>query len=260
MIRESKNKPNSGRRPEPRVYPAALRTSKVLEDPATGVAESPLGFGFLITERVFAVAETEVKVILSSKELKRLRKKLANLGPASLREETNIVIDYPIRAFSNSGCLMRLRKTESSTILTFKGRKITGKFKVRDEIEREFLGGAAVQSGLSLQGLEKIWRYDKRRETHRFGRVLVEIDSLPVIGTVVEIEGQTEKDVSQAVGRLGLEGAKKFTGTYYDLAEIEYRKLGMRVQDLAWNKAAKSDREKKGNDLLGLKPAVSFCV
>ncbi len=196
------------------------------------------------TERAIAVAETEVKLILSTRELAGLRNKLAKLGPAGSRRETNIVMDYPSRAFSRADCLMRLRETASGTILTFKGRKRKGKYKARDEIEREFLGGPAIQSALSLQGLEKIWRYEKRRDTHRSGGALVEIDSLPVIGTVVEIEGKAEKDVTQAICRLGLGGAKKFTGTYYDLAEIEFRKLGMPVQDLAW-KTARSENAGK---------------
>jgi adenylate cyclase class 2 len=186
------------------------------------------------------MAEVEVKLLLSRTELAKLRKRLARakkLGKATV--ERNFILDYPGMPVADSGCLVRLRFRGERAILTFKGPRKASSYKSREETEF-FLGKAKdyrkVVSDFSKSGLSPVWRYDKIRQSYSFAGAHIDVDTLPVLGTVVEVEADSDAKVQRAVAALGLLGAKKFNGSYYDLAAIHFRKKGLPVRDLVLKK------------------------
>ncbi len=80
--------------------------------------------------------ETEIKLPIASPEDANRR-----IGALAFRLKTprafesNVLYDTAGGALRGSGCLLRLRESGGSAILTYKGRGQAGKYKVREELE-----------------------------------------------------------------------------------------------------------------------------
>ncbi len=185
------------------------------------------------------MAEVEVKLLLDRTELAQLRKALKVAKRLGKNTERNFILDYSGMAIASRGCLMRLRFSGNCAILTFKGPRKASNYKSREETE--FVLGRsrdykAIVASFARVGLSPIWRYDKIRESFSFLGCHIDVDTLPSLGTVVEVEADSDAKVRKAIVKLGLKGARTFNGSYYDLAALHFRKLGRPVGNLILKK------------------------
>lgn len=101
-------------------------------------------------------------------------------------EENTIFSNDSMRA---NGSIVRIRKTDSRSILTFK-RRIENQFDVKQQIEHEteITDPFAAELIIAELGLKPVLVYEKYRDTWRFRSVEIVIDELP-FGDYMEIEG-----------------------------------------------------------------------
>lgn len=153
-----------------------------------------------------------------------LRARLAGLcaTQARIEEQEDTYFAHPARDFRESGEALRVRRIGSENRITYKGPKLPGLTKTREEIEIGFDRGAEACSGLSTLlahlGFRPVAVVRKRREIHQVtthGRALeVGLDLVESLGAFAEVEAiaRGSDDVDEAriavlafAGRLGLE-------------------------------------------------------
>lgn len=112
-----------------------------------------------------------------------------------------------------TGSIIRIRKTDSRSILTFK-RRIENQFDVKQQIEHEteISDPAAAEAIVAELGLKPVLVYEKYRDTWNFRSVELVIDELP-FGDYIEIEGSITS-IKEAEILLGLEDLETEHETY----------------------------------------------
>jgi adenylate cyclase, class 2 len=165
--------------------------------------------------------ETEIKVSVSDSE--DFRRRLDLLKPVLLSPrhfEDNYVLDYPDQRLRTRQCLVRLRTTDDSSYLTFKGPPVPeGKFKVREECETKLGDPAMGLRILEELGLLIWFRYQKYRQEYLVrtgeGEVHVVLDETPV-GVYAEFEG-TEEAIRRVAETMGFDESCFIRESYYSL-------------------------------------------
>ncbi len=134
--------------------------------------------------------ETEVK--LRAGDLVAVRDKLRQAGAELMSArhfEDNVLYDDASGSLRRQGCVLRLRRTPETGLLTFKGpRRVEAGVKSRDERQSPVADAEALADILARLGYQPVFRYQKYRESFRHRGQSVELDETP-IGTFVEIEG-----------------------------------------------------------------------
>ncbi len=147
------------------------------------------------------------------------REALARLGARLVRSrhlEDNTLLDDASRSLMRSGCLLRLRRTEAGSVLTFKGpRSIEEGIKSREEIETAAESPVALLAILARLGLQPVFRYQKYRESYAWEEVEIVLDETP-IGTFLEIEGPLA-GIHKAAAALGHGPEDYVTNSYVGL-------------------------------------------
>ena len=154
--------------------------------------------------------EVEAKLRLSDPEVMHAR--LVEHGAAHDRDilETNTYFDRADGDLKSSDQGLRIRVEvdqatgESQTILTHKGPRAHGRLKSRSETEVGVSDARAGAEMLSALGYEPVLTFEKQRTRYLLDGCRVEIDTLPYLGTFVEIEGGTDEDVTALQDKLGL--------------------------------------------------------
>ncbi|MCL2701116.1 MAG: NAD(P)H-hydrate dehydratase [Phycisphaerae bacterium] len=96
---------------------------------------------------------------------------------------------------------------DARPLLTFKGPvRADAKLKSRPETQARVDDDAIVDRVLAAAGLAPTVTVEKRRESWRLGRCTVELDTLPGIGTFVEIEGPDETTIENVRKKLNIQG------------------------------------------------------
>ncbi|MBV6431434.1 MAG: hypothetical protein IANPNBLG_01564 [Bryobacteraceae bacterium] len=157
--------------------------------------------------------ETEIKLPIASPEDANRR-----IGALAFRLKTprafesNVLYDTAGGALRGSGCLLRLRESGGSAILTYKGRGQAGKYKVREELETPL--GAAHSASLILQrlGYQPVFRYEKYRTEYTDGTGILTLDETP-IGCYIELEGDPQW-IDETAGKLGYHERDYITKSY----------------------------------------------
>jgi adenylate cyclase class 2 len=135
--------------------------------------------------------EVEVKIPCEDHELARaaLRAAGATLGSA-LHFESNDLYDDREKKLSSQGRTVRLRRAAGRATLTYKGpARFQSGIKIREERETEVADPAETEGILAGLGLERRFRYEKRREEWRHDGCVIALDETP-IGKFIEIEGE----------------------------------------------------------------------
>ena len=168
--------------------------------------------------------ETEIKLHLP--DLEKFSRALESVDRVLLSPrhfEDNFVLDYPEGRLRTQGCLIRVRRTKDSSILTYKGAvQPTGIFKTRDELEVRLDDGQVALEILSRLGLRLWFRYQKYRQEYivPLGKqpgqdVHLALDETPV-GSYAELEGP-EECIRQVATRLGFAESEFLRDSYYSL-------------------------------------------
>lgn len=133
--------------------------------------------------------EVERKYKVSLDEIDRIRALLLEFGAedhgASFEENTI----YRGGKLDKIGGVLRIRRTESGAVFTFK-KRVEGEFEAKTQIEHESEIGdpEEIAEILDQLGYKKRLIYEKRRETWKFRDVEIVFDELP-FGLFMEIEG-----------------------------------------------------------------------
>lgn len=161
--------------------------------------------------------ENEAKFRLDDRStvLKRLRRLKA--VPGRRQREEDYAYDTPDRRFARQGKLIRLRTSGRSCLLTFKGPLIPGRFKKRYEVNLACAVGAAkAAAALRSMGLAGRFAKEKLRQQWQWGKTLVCLDTLPLLGDFVEIEGSSSR-ITATAKALGLDPRQAIKDSYETL-------------------------------------------
>ena len=184
----------------------------------------------------------EIEIKLKVDHLAPVRDRLRQIGAKLIGEvmETNTFFDTPDRALLASDCGLRLRRSRNCAtkaeklIATYKGPRGEGQVKKREEIEVAVDQQQPTEQLFERLGYVRQLSFEKRRETWRIDKCVVELDSLPELGSFVEIEGATEADVMKIREKLGLASVPAVTPTYADLVAHHLSDRGNRETSLAF--------------------------
>jgi adenylate cyclase class 2 len=182
----------------------------------------------------------EIEIKLRIDHLAPIRDRLRELGAKRIGEviETNIFFDTADRALLSSDCGLRLRHSRDvqthadRLVLSFKGPRAEGPVKQREEIEIVVDDQEATIELMSRLGYEVRLMFEKRRESWQIEQCKVELDSLPELGSFLEIESRTQAEVLKIQEKLGLSKVEGVLQTYPDLVAHHLSDRGARETTL----------------------------
>ena len=124
-----------------------------------------------------------------------------------------------------TNAILRVRKTQSKTILTYK-KRTQNEFNIKQQIEyeTEVSNAEELEKIIENLGFTRILIYEKRRQTWHFRAVEIVLDELP-FGEFMEIEG-TVMTIAEAEMFLGIEDFETEHETYPSLTARFGKKNG----------------------------------
>jgi len=145
--------------------------------------------------------------------------------------ESDQLFDREDAELKRSDKLLRLRRTGSRAMITYKGPSVRERYKSREEIEFDVSNSNAIRRVLERLGYLPHFRYEKYRT--KFAAPgesgIVTIDETP-IGIFLEIEGAPDW-IDRTAARLGLSPEQYLTASYASL----YREYQQTHPHTAWD-------------------------
>lgn len=166
--------------------------------------------------------EIEAKVKVNTHDAVRCALKTHQAMPAGIALETNTFLDFDDARLRLSDQGLRVRRViaedaTESVIITHKGPRLPGAFKNREETELTVESYDHAVRLFQRLGIPPTLSFEKRRETWLLGDCKIELDTLPHLGSYVEIEGPSEMDVKAVFEKLGLSSHALITDSYIAL-------------------------------------------
>ena len=193
--------------------------------------------------------EIEIKLRLPEK-LGKIQQALHDLGFRIAKHralESNVLFDNSKRALRRHGKLIRVRKTGSTSVLTFKGPSQPGKYKKRQEIEIDLPDAAGIDEILTHIGYHPVFRYEKFRTEYarlsNTGKVM--LDETP-IGNFLEIEG-SPRWIDQTARLLGFATTDYISRSYGYLYLAYCRERRTRPKDMLFTEKQLKKRARKNH-------------
>jgi adenylate cyclase class 2 len=189
--------------------------------------------------------ETEIKIRIS--DVPAIQRRLRKLGfriHARRVFESNVILDTPGRRLRRKGSLIRIRRVDAKSILTYKGRSKKGRHKSREEIETLVADPNALETLFARLGLKPVFQYEKYRTEYkrpsRGGVVMV--DETPV-GDYLEIEG-SPRWIDTVARELGFSRSEYITESYGAIYVQYCRDQGIRPAQMIFQ--SKRPGKRKG--------------
>ncbi len=144
--------------------------------------------------------EVELKIKIDKNKIDEFRSKIEKLGfkKQSLKKEIDIYFNGIDRDFRKTDEALRIRKSinlEKSNeapknIITYKGKKLDGISKTREEIEITVDNGENAQKIFEKLGFKPVNPIVKIRETYKNEKdnIVITIDNVEKVGTFAEFE------------------------------------------------------------------------
>lgn len=184
--------------------------------------------------------EIEAKMKVSDHDA--VRRKLAELGAAPRGRflEVNTFFDTEDRALLAGDKGLRLRHNRDidtlaeEFVITFKGPRLNGKVKSREELEVVVGNGPDAVELLEKLGFRRMLSFQKRRDRFRLDDCSVELDELPHLGCYVEIEGPDEAAVLRVRELLGLSAVHLVRASYIALLMAWLQEQGRHGKDIVF--------------------------
>jgi len=189
----------------------------------------------------------EVELKLKVRDHKPVRKALRKTQAEYLGTfiETDTFFDTREGKFRRADSAVRLRtvrcvrrgatQADVRPVLTYKGpRRRNTKLKTRQELQTRVDDADALAAVLRSCGLKPVRTIQKRRAVYRLGGCVVTLDTLPLIGCFVEVEGPDTERIVSLAGRLGLQD-EHISTSYLELLERACRQRGISPQRVLLN-------------------------
>jgi adenylate cyclase class 2 len=179
--------------------------------------------------------EIEVKFIVD--DVTAIRQRIIGLE-ASLHHpktyEDNWCFDTPDHRFQQEDRLLRLRR-DHRVLLTYKEPPLTAdtEFKVRQEYEIEVNDFEQARALVEKLGFSPSLRYEKYRETFRYGETEILLDETP-LGVFIEIEG-TRESIDTLTRQLELDDVNRITASYGEIFEVVRTTYGLPFRDMTFD-------------------------
>ena len=154
--------------------------------------------------------EIEAKMRVASLEAVRDQLKALNAQLVGDFFELNSFFDTDDRSLLAADQGLRLRSHQNVNaggerhVLTFKGARLHGPLKSREERELNVGDAKDAERFLNALGYNRVLAFEKRRQKWRFNGCTIELDELPHLGIFVEIEGPDEQTIFNVRESLGL--------------------------------------------------------
>jgi len=178
--------------------------------------------------------EIEVKFFLESTE--PLEKQVKALGAAfgDAVEETNIRYETRDNAFYANKSLLRLRRADRSTLLTFKAetRPAQTDYKIHTEYEVSVDSFEMMQNILESLGFHQAQIYEKQRRSSQIDDVTLCLDTMPY-GAFLELEGPGEA-IRCVARRLGLAWEDRILMNYLEMFDRIRTEKGLDVNNVTF--------------------------
>jgi predicted adenylyl cyclase CyaB len=183
---------------------------------------------------------TEIEAKLKVESCKQITAKLTELGAEFLEErlQKDYYFDDAKSAFRKTDRCLRLRwqkvSRQEKIFLTYKGPKQKDNFKKRQQVEVEVVDGDSMEKVLSALGYQRVLAFEKRRQIWQLGECEVALDSLPLLGNFVEIEGPDDEKIADVQRKLGLSDLPHIKDSYAYLMEGKLRQVGKKEKQVFW--------------------------
>jgi adenylate cyclase class 2 len=167
--------------------------------------------------------EIEAKMKVDRLDAVRDRLKELDARFAGDALETNVFFDTEDRALLAGDRGLRLRtaqalpSNEKTNTVTYKGPRLHGPLKSRDERELDVADPDDATALFEALGYLRVLSFQKRRQSWEIGNCKVELDELPHLGVFVEIEGNSEADVMKVRETLQLNDRPLVKASYIAL-------------------------------------------
>lgn len=113
--------------------------------------------------------------------------------------------------------LLRVRETNGTVVITYKGPPEPSTYKQRTEIEivaDSFTNACLIFEGL---GYTPAWYYEKFRHAFTLGSCDIALDHLPELGFFIEVEGPDVQSVTNVLTQLGHTPEEHLPNSYLGL-------------------------------------------
>lgn len=184
----------------------------------------------------------EIEAKMRAPDLEWIRELLRKAGATRLGEvlETNTFFDTEDRELTAADEGLRLRRKrsdggEDQHVITFKGPRIQAEVKQREELEFGVTDAASVALLFRKLGYVPLLTFEKRRESWSFGACRIELDTLPQLGTFVEIEGPDEPTVLDTRRELGFDSLPLVNAAYSAMVHDHLRETNARERALVFD-------------------------
>ena len=160
--------------------------------------------------------EIEKKYRLSEENKLFVLNALEQIGAVFIDEDFEENIIYNGGALNKRNAILRIRKTQNRTLLTYKER-VGSQSGIKHQIEHETeaADAASLKTILETLGFDQLLIYEKRRKTWTLRNAEVVIDELP-FGLFMEIEGSITS-IKEAEMLLDIEDFEVEPDTYPSL-------------------------------------------
>jgi adenylate cyclase class 2 len=136
--------------------------------------------------------EIEVKAPLS--DLEGVKNKVMELGGRDFgcSFQVDEYYAHPSRDFAITDEALRLRTENDLTVITYKGPKLDGETKTREEFEVSIANRATMASILDRLGFKAVIKISKERCVYGLKGITVCFDSVVGLGDFIELEADSE--------------------------------------------------------------------
>jgi predicted adenylyl cyclase CyaB len=176
-------------------------------------------------EKVGGTKMKEVEVKIIEIDRKSVEAKLRFLGASKTfdGDEVTVFFDFPGKPITAAKDLLRLRKVDDRTTLTFKKFVKNETAKVRDEQEVTVSGFEPMRLILESLGLIAIQRMERHRTSYKLKNIKVDIDKyageFSHIPDLMEIEGEDIDTVRSHIKLFGFQPEDCKSWTTFDLVD-----------------------------------------
>jgi adenylate cyclase class 2 len=138
----------------------------------------------------------EVEVKARASTLEEVEETLDTMGAVYMGEVTqeDTYFNHPCRNFEVTDEAVRIRVSNGSSYLTYKGKKVDLESKTRDEIEIRIEDCNKGKEILKRLGFSEVARITKTRKVYTLYDFTVCLDTVDRLGTFVEVEAHMEGD------------------------------------------------------------------